>query len=60
LLRRKGGDPKQELQEALTDYNEAQRAALREQLATMDPVHFEELVRDLLEAMGYDDVEVTK
>jgi restriction system protein len=55
-----GGDPKQELQEALKDYNDAQRAALRERLATMDPVHFEELVRDLLEAMGYEDVEVTK
>lgn len=55
-----GGGPKQELQQALKEYNETQREALRERLATMDPYLFEKLVSDLLEAMGYEDVEVTK
>jgi restriction system protein len=55
-----GGSPKQELQRTLKEYNETQRVALRERLASMDPYLFEKLVRDLLEAMGYEDVEVTK
>jgi len=55
-----GGSPKQELQQALKEHNDAQREALRDRLATMDPYAFEHLVRDLLEAMGYEDVEVTK
>jgi restriction system protein len=32
---------------------------LRENLATVDPYRFEDIVRQLLEAMGYEDVEVT-
>jgi restriction system protein len=60
FARHEGGSPKQELQQALKEHNDAQRAALRERLATMDPYLFEQLARDLLEAMGYEDVEVTK
>ncbi len=37
-----------------------QRKQLREALSVMNPYHFEHLVRELLEAMGYSDVEVTK
>lgn len=33
---------------------------LREQLSTMNPYKFEHLVGQLLEAMGYEQVEVTK
>lgn len=55
-----GGRSKQEVQQALKAHNDAQREALREQLETMDPYLFEQLARDLLEAMGYEDVEVTK
>ena len=54
------GSPRQELQQALRDHNDAQRSALREWLHVMDPYAFEHLVRDLLEAMDYDDVTVTK
>lgn len=35
------------------------RDAIRELLAEIDPIVFEHLVKDLLEAMGYEDVEVT-
>lgn len=38
---------------------EKQKEALREKLHNMDPYSFEKLIRDLLEAMGYEDVEVT-
>jgi restriction system protein len=55
-----GGDPRQEVQQALTEYNNTQREQLRDRLAEMDPYLFEHLVRDLLEAMGYQDVEVTQ
>jgi restriction system protein len=52
--------PKREVQRALKAHNDQQREALRERLAVMDPYRFEELARDLLEAMGYQDVEVTQ
>jgi restriction system protein len=55
-----GGSARQEVQRALRQHNDTQRAQLREQLHTMDPYVFEHLVRDLMEAMGYDEVEVTK
>ena len=55
-----GGSARQDLQNALREHNDAQRSALRERLHTMDPYAFEHLVRDLLEAMGYEDVTVTK
>ena len=41
-------------------YNNDQREALRNQLAVMHPYRFEHLIRELLEAMGYEDVTVTK
>ncbi len=53
-------DPRREVLQAITAYNESQRKVLRERLATMDPYRFEHLIGDLLEAMGYEDVEVTK
>jgi restriction system protein len=53
-------DPKREVLRAITEFNNNQREALREQLKLMHPYRFEHLVRDLLEAMGYDDVVVTK
>jgi restriction system protein len=46
--------------DAMKAYNDDQRELLREQLSTMHPYAFERLVRDLLEAMGYEDVTVTK
>lgn len=55
-----GGSPRQEVQRALREHNDVQRTQLRERLQGMDPYVFEYLVRDLLEAMGYDDVTVTK
>lgn len=55
-----GGSPRQQVQHALREHNDAQRERLRERLHGMDPYVFEHLVRDLLEAMGYDDVTVTK
>jgi len=44
----------------ITSHNEKQTKALRERLKEMHPSRFEVLVRDLLEAMGYEEVEVTK
>lgn len=60
FARDEGGAPKQGVQDALKEYNKAQREELRTRLAKMNPYLFEHLVRDLLEAMGYEDVEVTK
>jgi restriction system protein len=53
-------DPKREVLRAITEFNNNQREALREKLKVMHPYRFEHLVRDLLEAMGYEDVVVTK
>lgn len=53
-------DPKRAALRAITEFNKNQREALREQLKVMHPYRFEHLVRDLLEAMGYEDVVVTK
>ncbi len=53
-------DPGSDLVQAVRAYNEAQVALLREHLSSMDPYRFEHLVRELLEAMGYEDVIVTK
>jgi restriction system protein len=46
--------------QAINSYNLAQRELLRQQLTTMNPYRFEHLIRNLLEAMGYEDVEVTQ
>lgn len=53
-------DPRRDLLEAIQRYNDQQKALLRQQIETMDPYQFERLVGELLEAMGYEDVEVTK
>lgn len=53
-------DPKQDVLRAFADFNNSQRELLREQLSNMNPYHFEHLVKDLLETMDYQDVEVTK
>lgn len=41
-------------------HNTAQRSILFEQLSVMDPYQFEKLIALLLQAMGYEDVQVTK
>lgn len=53
-------DPRREVNRAVAVYNQSQRRLFRENLASMHPVQFEQLISDLLEAMGYEDVEVTK
>ena len=53
-------DPKRKVMQAINAFNEKQREALRDQLEKMHPYRFEHLVRELLEAMGYEDVTVTK
>lgn len=52
--------PRRKVLKTLTDYNQKQRKALKENLGKMHPYRFEHLVRDLLEVMGYEDVEVTR
>jgi restriction system protein len=53
-------DPKRKVIHTINAYNDRQREALRQQLSTMHPYQFEHLIRELLEAMGYEDVSVTK
>ncbi|MDP7639062.1 MAG: UvrD-helicase domain-containing protein, partial [Candidatus Hydrogenedentes bacterium] len=53
-------DPRREVTRAINLYNESQKDALRERLSVIPPYQFEHLVSELLEAMGYEDVEVTK
>ena len=52
-------DPRRHVMSAVVAFNNRQTEALRTQLAEMEPYAFEHLVRDLLEAMGYEDVLVT-
>ena len=52
--------PKREVLLAVETFNAQKRGELRTQLSNMHPYRFEQLVRDLLEAMGYEDVTVTK
>jgi restriction system protein len=53
-------NPKRDVLLAVEAFNSQQRKQLRQQLGSMHPYRFEHLVRDLLEAMGYEDVTVTK
>lgn len=53
-------EPYRAVQRAIKAYNDDQIQALRERLGKMNPYRFESLVKDLLEAMDYEDVEVTK
>jgi restriction system protein len=54
------GDPRRQVMRVVDGFNDDQREVLRDMLADMDPNLFEHLVRELLEAMGYEDVTVTK
>ena len=53
-------EPHHQVLTAIKQYNDAQTKAFREQLATMNAYRFESLIKDLLEAMDYEDVVVTK
>lgn len=53
-------DPKAATLKAIGDFNGRQMKQLRDQLSKMGSYQFEKLVRDLLEAMEYEDVVVTK
>jgi restriction system protein len=53
-------DPKAATLRAIHDFNGRQTNQLRNQLSKMGSYPFEKLVRDLLEAMEYEDVVVTK
>lgn len=53
-------NPKRKVLLAVETFNTQKRSELRSQLSSMNPYRFEQLVRDLLEAMGYEDVTVTK
>lgn len=59
-LSKAADDPGRNVLKTLTAYNQKQRKALHQRLAEMHPYRFEHLVRDLLEAMGYEDVRITK
>ena len=52
--------PHQAVLKAIKGYNDAQIDGLRERLENMHPYRFEMLIKDLLEAMDYEDVVVTK
>lgn len=53
-------NPHQQVLSVIKQHNDLQVAALRVRLGTMNPYHFEVLIKDLLEAMDYEDVTVTK
>lgn len=50
----------QQVLTAIKHHNDARTSELRDRLAKMNPYKFEGLIRDLLEAMDYEDVIVTK
>jgi restriction system protein len=53
-------DPKRAVIASAQQFNEAQRQLARQKLAKIHPYQFERLIGQLLEQMGYEDVEVTK
>jgi restriction system protein len=53
-------DPKHNVLRTITSHNEKQKKILRERIEQMNPYLFEHLIGDLLDAMGYSDVRVTK
>lgn len=53
-------NPKQEMIQGIHSYNTAAQEELLNLLGSMDPYAFEHIIRDLLEAMGYEDVIVTQ
>lgn len=52
-------EPLRDIRRLLREQEDAVREQIRETLRTINPYLFEELVKRLLEAMGYEDVEVT-
>lgn len=50
----------QKVLSAIKQHNDQQVVALKERLGKMNPYHFEGLIKELLDAMKYEDVEVTK
>jgi restriction system protein len=50
----------QSLIRSVEEFNRTQRDLLRERLENMNPFAFEQLIRDLLTEMDYEDVEVTQ
>ena len=53
-------DPSRDVLASVRSFNANQREELRRRLGAMPPYRFERLVRNLLEAMGYEDVTVTR
>jgi restriction system protein len=51
---------KREALNSVKNYNKSQLEELKDRLINMHPYQFEHLIKQLLEAMGYEDVEVTK
>ena len=51
--------PHQQVLMAVKEHNDQQMVELRERLGKMNPYKFESLIKDLLEAMDYEDVVVT-
>lgn len=47
------------INQMIDEYNNTQRVQLMTELKTMDPFDFEHVIKELLDKMGYDDVEVT-
>ncbi len=47
-------------EQIIQEYNRAQIGALQERLLNIDPFIFEHLIGDLLEKLGYENIEVTK
>lgn len=45
---------------AARTHNEEQLDAFKSQLMKLEPIHFEHFVKELLDAMDYEDVRVTK
>jgi restriction system protein len=52
-------EPDRKVFQSISSFNDNQKKKMRNILAEMNPYQFEHLVRDLLEAMGYEDVIVT-
>ena len=53
-------DPMLRMLKTIAEYNEGTRKALLERLRTISPYRLEELVGELLDSMGYGEVEITK
>jgi restriction system protein len=58
-LPRTSSSPKSDVMKDIDQHNDARKNELRELLSTMPPYRFEQLIGQLLTAMGYEDVEVT-